>query len=109
MISIPGDRQDDDIQAFGELAAKTFTRLVIREDVNRRGRQDGEIAELLKQTAMASGMGEDRIQIVLEEIPAVNAAIEVAERDDLVVLLVDKPAAAWQELEKRVSLRGQMI
>ena len=109
MITMPGDRQDSDIRAFGELAAKTFDRLVIREDVNRRGRADGEIAALLKQTALDSGMSDDRIQIVLEEIPAVNAAIEVAERDDLVVLLVDNPAAAWKELETRVSLRGQMI
>lgn len=109
MISIPGDRQDSDIHAFGELAAKTFDRLVIREDVNRRGRADGEIAAMLKQTALDAGMAEDSISIVLEEIPAVNQAIELAERDDLVVLMVDKPAAAWQELEKRVSLRGQMV
>ena len=52
-------------------------------------------------------MTDDRIHIVLEEIEAVKAAIEMAERDDLVVLLVDKPAAAWRELEKRVSFRGE--
>ena len=109
MITMPGDRLDSDIRAFGELAARTFDRLVIREDVNRRGRADGEIAELLRQTALAVGMPDDRIQIVLEEIDAVNAAIESAERDDLVVLLVDKPAAAWRELEKRVSLRGELV
>ena len=109
MISMPGDRQDNDIRAFAELAARTFDRLVIREDVNRRGRANGEIAELLRQTAVDSGLANDRIQIVLEEIEAVNAALGAAERDDLVVLLVDKPAAAWQELEKRASLRGQLV
>ena len=109
MITMPGDRQDSDIRAFGELAAKTFDRLVIREDVNRRGRADGEIAALLRQTALDAGMADDRIQIVLEEIEAVNVAIEFAEREDLVVLLVDKPAAAWRELEKRVSLRGELV
>jgi cyanophycin synthetase len=109
MIAMPGDRQDSDIKAFAELAAKTFDQLVIREDVNRRGRANGEIAELLRRTAVESGMATERIQIVLEEIDAVNAAIESAERDDLVVLLVDKPAAAWRELEKRASLRGQLV
>jgi cyanophycin synthetase len=109
MITMPGDRLDSDIRAFGELAAKTFDRLVIREDVNRRGRADGEIAALLRQTALDAGMADDRIQIVLEEIEAVNVAIEFAEREDLVVLLVDKPAAAWRELEKRVSLRGELV
>jgi cyanophycin synthetase len=109
MIAMPGDRLDTDIEAFGDLAARTFDRIVIREDVNRRGRADGEIAEMLRQSARNAGMTDDRICIVLEEIEAVNAAIEMAERDDLVVLLVDKPAAAWRELEKRVSLRGELV
>ena len=109
MIAMPGDRLDSDIMAFGDLAARTFDRIVIREDVNRRGRADGEIAEILRQSARDAGMADDHICIVLEEIEAVNAAIELAERDDLVVLLVDKPAAAWRELEKRVSLRGELV
>jgi cyanophycin synthetase len=109
MISIPGDRQDSDIRAFGQLAARTFDSLVLREDVNRRGRPDGEIAELLRTTVVESGMPENQVHIVLEEIEAVNTAIEMAERDDLVVLLVDKPAAAWRELEKRASLRGELV
>lgn len=109
MITMPGDRLDSDIRAFGELAAKTFDRLIIREDVNRRGRANGEIAEMLRETALAAGMTADDILIVLDEIEAVNTAIECAARDDLVVLLVDKPAAAWRELEKRVSLRGELV
>jgi cyanophycin synthetase len=109
MITMPGDRLDADIVAFGELAARTFDRLVIREDTNRRGRTDGEIAEMLRQTALSAGLSDDRIHVILDEIDAVNAAVELAERDDLVVLLVDKPAAAWRELEKRVSLRGELV
>jgi cyanophycin synthetase len=82
---------------------------VIREDTNRRGRKDGEIAEMLRQTALSAGLTDDRVHVILDEIDAVNAAVELAERDDLVVLLVDKPAAAWRELEKRVSLRGELV
>jgi cyanophycin synthetase len=109
MISMPGDRQDNAIKAFGALAAKTFDSLVIREDVNRRGRADGEIAELLRSVAVENGLPDNDVHIVLEEIAAVNQAIELAERDDLVVLMVDKPAAAWRELEKRASLRGELV
>lgn len=109
MISMPGDRKDSDIRAFGELAAKTFDELVIREDTNRRGRKDGEIAELLRQSALGVGMADESIHIQLEEMDAVRAAIDHSQRDDLVVLLVDKPAMIWQELEKRASLRGQLL
>jgi cyanophycin synthetase len=109
MISMPGDRKDSDIKTFGELAARTFNELVIREDTNRRGRKDGEIAELLRQSALGVGMADDNIHIQLEEMDAARTAIDRAERDDLVVLLVDKPAMIWQELEKRASLRGQLL
>ena len=34
MIALPGDRSDDDITAFGRLAAGTFDEIVIREDYN---------------------------------------------------------------------------
>jgi len=79
MISMPGDRKDEDIIAFGELAARTFNQLVIREDVNRRGRKDGEIAEILKQSAVNVGMSPEDIHIVLEEMDASKTAIDLAE------------------------------
>jgi cyanophycin synthetase len=109
MIAMPGDRLDDDIRSFGTLAAKTFDRLVIREDVNRRGRADGEVASMLRQIALDAGMTDDKIQIEWDEIAAAKMAIESAEREDLVVLLVDKPAEVWRELESRATARGQLI
>jgi cyanophycin synthetase len=109
MIAMPGDRQDEDIRTFGELAARSFDRLVIREDVNRRGRANGEVASMLKQVALETGMLPDRVTIEWDEIEAARLAIESAERDDLVVLLVDRPADVWKELEQRASARGQLI
>ncbi len=97
------------MEAFGKLAAETFDRIVIREDTNRRGRRDGEIARLLRSAAIEGGLTEDRIDIVLEELDAVNATLELADRDDLVVLLVDKPAMVWAELERRSKARGQLV
>jgi cyanophycin synthetase len=109
MIAMPGDRQDEDIRTFGELAARSFDRLVIREDVNRRGRANGEVASMLKQVALETGMLPDRVTIEWDEIEAARLAIESAERDDLVVLLVDRPADVWKELEQRATARGQLI
>ena len=55
MIALPGDRSDDDITAFGRLAAGTFDEIVIREDYNPRGRRRGEVADLLVSAIAASG------------------------------------------------------
>ena len=98
LISMPGDRLDDDIDAFGTLGAKIFDELVVREDTNTRGRQSGEIAARLKAAAVAAGLPEDKVHVVLKESDAVLEAIKQSERDDLVVLMVDKPAESWETL-----------
>jgi cyanophycin synthetase len=100
VISMPGDRQDGDIQAFGALAGKSFHELVIREDVNRRGRANGEIADLLKSAAVSAGLAEEKVHVVLDEFEAVREAVKLSQKDDLVILMVDKPTAVWEELER---------
>ena len=88
------------MNAFGELAGKTFDKVVIREDVNRRGRKDGEIAGILKAAVGRSGHAEGDIRIVLDELEAVQAAIDISGKTDLVVLMVDKPAEVWDMLTR---------
>src|SRR3954471_10532556 len=97
---MPGDRLDAELKTFGAMAGKAFDQLVIREDTNRRGRADGAIAEMLRESAMDAGMSIDKISIVLEEMGAVRTAIDRSHKDDFVILMVDKPVAVWQMLEK---------
>ncbi len=101
VISMPGDRSNDDMQAFGELAAKTFDRIIIREDDNRRGREVGEIAERLRKGAIDGGMDEANIELELDEMEACRRAVDTTERDELVVLLIDKPQKVWTMLTNR--------
>ena len=101
LIAMPGDRLDDDIRAFGTLAGKTFDELVIREDVNRRGRAEGEVAGMLAAAARAAGLPEERVTIVLEELEAAREAVGRSGRNDLTVLFVDKPAQVYQTLVGR--------
>jgi cyanophycin synthetase len=100
VISMPGDRSDADMNTFGELAGKTFDKIVIREDVNRRGRKDGEIAGILKSAVARSGHADEDIRIELDELEAVQAAIDISGKTDLVVLMVDKPAEVWDMLTR---------
>ena len=51
---------------------------------------------MLQQVALETGMMPDRVTIEWDEIEAARLAIESAERDDLVVLLVDRPADVWK-------------
>jgi cyanophycin synthetase len=106
VISMPGDRKNEDIDAFGRLAARTFDQLILREDTNTRGRPAGEIADRLRQAAVAGGMAPDCISTVLNELEAVRTAVERSDRDDLVVLMVDKPAKVWDELTALSGVRA---
>jgi cyanophycin synthetase len=101
VVAMPGDRRDEDIREFGAIAATMFDEYIIREDTNRRGRAVGEVAGLLKQTLVDNGVAAERIEIVLDEIEAANRAMDRARPDDLVVVLVDKPAEVWDVVAER--------
>jgi cyanophycin synthetase len=98
MISAPGDRRDVDIRAIGAIAGRTFDLLVIKEDNDRRGRKDGDIAKLLWEAAHDAGMPPDRMITVLDELEATRHALSLAEPDDLVVICADEITAVWKEV-----------
>ncbi len=101
VISLPGDRSEADMQAFGSLAGRTFDKIIIREDDNTRGRARGEIAEALRVAVESTGKDMADVQIVLDEMEASQIAVDTSQRGDLVVLLIDKPAAVWEQLTGR--------
>ena len=101
VIAIAGDRRDEDIREFGELAGRIFDRIVIREHDDLRGRQPGEVAEMLRDAAIVGGMPIDRMTIVLDEVEAVELAIEQAAPGDLVVAMVYRIPRVWQALANR--------
>ena len=102
MIATAGDRRDDDMRELGLIAAKHFDVVVVREDVNLRGRQLGETSELVAQgvrAAMAEGARCKQLEVVLDEIEAVRHCMTRANPGDLVVLCVDKHPKVMAKLE----------
>ena len=58
VIATAGDRRDEDMRELGHIAAQHFDVVIVREDVALRGRERGEVAELVAEgvrTAMAEG------------------------------------------------------
>jgi cyanophycin synthetase len=47
VIGVPGDRQDRAVSLVGRLCAGAFDKIIVKEDADKRGRRDGEIAGLL--------------------------------------------------------------
>ena len=89
VLTVPGDRRDDDIREAGRLCAR-FDRVIIKEDIDRRGRARGEIAELLTEGLVEGGLDPSRIEVLYEEGEAVNRGLDLLGEDDLLVVHADK-------------------
>jgi cyanophycin synthetase len=105
MVSIPGDRREEDIRAMGRIAAPIFDEIVVRERPDGRGRPEGEVTELIAQGALAMGFPEDHLHRVLEEPHAIEFCLRMANPGDLVVLTPTEISQAWEQV---VAYRPQM-
>jgi cyanophycin synthetase len=89
VVGIPGDRKNDIGYAIGEICAKNFDKIVIKEDKDKRGRRSGEIAELLQTSILKNNKNVDMV-ICLDEVDALKRAIEMSEKDDIIIVFYEK-------------------
>ncbi len=102
VIATAGDRRDSDMIELGEVAARHFDVVIVREDNNPRGRARGRVAELVAEGvrgAMGDGVRCKQLEIVLDELEATRHAITVSNPGDLIVICVDQTAAVMSVLE----------
>jgi cyanophycin synthetase len=88
VATAPGDRRDEDVRAVGRALAG-FDRVILREDRDRRGREPGAVAALLRAGLAEGGLADGRVETVLEEPEAVRRAIDGLGARDLLVVLSD--------------------
>jgi cyanophycin synthetase len=91
VVSMPGDRRDEDRVTFGALAGTIFDQLFVAEPAVR-GRATGEAAGLLIEAASRDATGGPsrcgRPTFVPDEADATRAAFAASRPGDLVVLCV---------------------
>jgi cyanophycin synthetase len=95
VVSIPGDRRDEDILEMGTIAAGMFDDLIFREHPDGRGRANGSVVSLLSRGAIEAGFPPQRVQRILSETKSVDAALRMARPGDLVLLFPTSVDAVW--------------
>ncbi len=102
VIATAGDRRDEDMRELGEVAARHFDVVVVREDQALRRRERGVTAGLVAEgvrQAMDDGARCKQLEVIVDEIEAVHHAMSRANRGDLVVVCVDQHPLVMTELE----------
>jgi cyanophycin synthetase len=96
-ITLPGDRRDDLVTATAEAIAAWFGRVVVYEDVDQRGREPGEMTELI---ISAMRRVRPRISCIAANgpRPALRAAVAMAAGHP-VLFLYEKLAMARDALD----------
>jgi cyanophycin synthetase len=96
VIAVPGDRRDEDVRAVAAAAAPAFDLVLVKEDDDLRGRQPGEVGELLRQGLVQAGLPAERIVPgIYTEEEGVLKAMRMARAGDLVTIFGDKLARVW--------------
>lgn len=89
VLGAPGDRNDDIMKMIGEVAARVFDKIIIREDQDLRGRTSGAVAKILYDTII-SKRGELECQIELNSSEALKVAVSAMEEGELIVYFYEE-------------------
>ncbi|MDB4912827.1 MAG: cphA [Gemmatimonadetes bacterium] len=99
VLSAPGDRRDEDIQAIGAVAAAgNFDNYICRRDDSLRGRGKEEVPRMLVAALREAGIPEDRITLIVDEQQAIDTALRMARSGDLLLIFADALARGWKQI-----------
>ena len=88
ILTVPGDRRDDDIREMGEIAGGAFDRVVIRAGHYLRGRSATEVAKLLEE-GVNRNSAKPQVRIIPDGREAFRHSIKYARKGELIVTLAD--------------------
>jgi len=100
IMGMPGDRLNSNIKEVGELCARSFAKIYIKEDVDLRGRKTREVAELLEASIINSGAKRESVEIILSETEALEKAMLDARPGDLIALFYEELDPVIQMITK---------
>ncbi|WP_330202853.1 cyanophycin synthetase [Cyanobacterium sp. Dongsha4] len=99
VIGGPGDRRDEDLMLLGQIAARIFNYIIIKEDDDRRGREKGEVADLILKGMLSENPNQEHI-IILDEIEAIETALKKVDKDGLVVIFPESVSRSIELVQK---------
>ena len=100
VVAAPGDRRDEDVREIAAICAGHFDHYICRRDDNPRGRGPDEIPQMIAATLRAKGVPEAQIRVIPDEQEALDAALKLARKDDLVLAFGDAINRCWNQITR---------
>ena len=99
-LTMPGDRRDEDIAEVAKIAAGAqFDHYVCQARRQSARPQAGRgAAGCSRPGLLANGVEADQITIIPDEQEAVQAVLEMAEPNDLVLIFADNVTRCWKQI-----------
>jgi cyanophycin synthetase len=98
VLTIPGDRRDEDALEVARVAASHFDHFIVRRDDNLRRRGPDEIPALLKRGLLEAGVPEEKISVIPDEQEAVTAGLRMARPGDLLLMFAESLTRTWKQV-----------
>jgi cyanophycin synthetase len=103
VVGGPGDRRDEDLILLGQLSAQFFDYILVKEDNDKRGRESGEVADLIAK-GITQSKPQAPYQVILDETVAVNSALDQASQTpgSLMVIFPESVSGAIDLIKQRL-------
>ncbi|MBI5434065.1 MAG: cyanophycin synthetase [Planctomycetes bacterium] len=98
VLAAPGDRRDQDIRDIAQICAGRFDTYICRRDDGLRGRKPDEIPNMLRATLLERGVPDSQIHVIPDERKAVETALSLGKRGDLMLIFGDQIARTWKQI-----------
>lgn len=108
IIGMPGDRLDKDIFTIGVLCGEGFDKIYIKEDKDLRGREPGEVADILA-AGVRAGSATIEIQVIRDEVQALEAAIAAHWQGDIIAIFYEEFLPVQQVIDSHLAKVGSLV
>lgn len=89
IVGVPGDRKDENMHKIGELCGEFLDNIIIKEDKDRRGREQGETAALIKEGVLKTSNNKN-VSVILNEIDAFKESINQSKPLDTIIVFYEE-------------------
>jgi cyanophycin synthetase len=87
VFDVVGDRRDEDLQEICRLIASICQHAIVYEDKQLRGRQPGELMDLVEKAFLDCGVDAGAVEKIADETEAIERALSMACCNDLVCIM----------------------